>query len=377
MKKSIINVIKDKMGFTLLELIVVIAILSIVILAISSLHMFGIRFFNNGASQVDVQSEVRLVNEFIISELRYAKDVTLDTPTSAVINNYNMIQYDSMSKSIKYKSAGGTLIDKTRVLIETTGNMFNVSNVSTPCMLSFDMDGSYKKAQFNLSNEFELQNVKKIVGTTSGNTIYYKSASSIAMPISGTGIPAINLSTPYDHIQGMAYNKLDGVHVLDSFGNEVTLTATVSINPNIDASTPVGTYYINYTATYDGKTVNKDRTVNVIAQVYTLTELVEDYTYEIINPTTTQPTIKITPTSKSLDSATISVAGGSNSGASITYDNNTKLGTVTRVNNQDRSVAITITATRAGEPSVVRTLTFSVPNKSTNVAVTISNDITY
>lgn len=109
--------------------------------------------------------------------------------------------------------------------------------------------------------------------------------------------------------------------------------------------------------------------VNLYAQwraQHTLVQLVNDYTYTILNPTKDHPIIKVVPTTMSLDLATITISGGSNSGATISYNTTSNEGTVGRANSQERTVSLTITASRSGENTVTRTITFKIPEDIDN-----------
>jgi prepilin-type N-terminal cleavage/methylation domain-containing protein len=66
------KVISNRSGFSLIELIVVIAILSIVITSAFSLFSFGNTIFRKGSSQYNVQADLRLASDFITNQLRYA-----------------------------------------------------------------------------------------------------------------------------------------------------------------------------------------------------------------------------------------------------------------------------------------------------------------
>ncbi|WP_017472736.1 PilW family protein [Amphibacillus jilinensis] len=63
-------VIKNEQGITLVELLGVLAILSIVIVLIGSAHLFGQRQFYHQTDQIDKQGEVRLVVSQLTTDLR-------------------------------------------------------------------------------------------------------------------------------------------------------------------------------------------------------------------------------------------------------------------------------------------------------------------
>lgn len=71
--------LKEQRGMTLIELIVAMAIMSIVIMLASSLNIFGWRSFGTSTSQANIQQEVRLVDQIIKAQLR---NVTVLTTNS-------------------------------------------------------------------------------------------------------------------------------------------------------------------------------------------------------------------------------------------------------------------------------------------------------
>lgn len=64
-----------KKGFTLIELVIVIAILGIVIYLGFSFFSFGNRSFSRGQDQSSIQHSVRMASRYITDEIRTAKDV--------------------------------------------------------------------------------------------------------------------------------------------------------------------------------------------------------------------------------------------------------------------------------------------------------------
>src|SRR6056297_3626943 len=86
--------LKNRKGVSLLELIIVIAILSLVITMIYSIYNYGGRTFDKGNSQYSVQSDIRLSMDYIVDETRYATKLNLtDIPTESILTSSQGIDF--------------------------------------------------------------------------------------------------------------------------------------------------------------------------------------------------------------------------------------------------------------------------------------------
>jgi len=87
-----LEVVSNKAGFTLIELIVVIAIMGIATSAIFSMNLFGYKTFAFGQNIAQKQFETRMAADFITKQLRYASSVTfltsIPTPTAGTYDIY-------------------------------------------------------------------------------------------------------------------------------------------------------------------------------------------------------------------------------------------------------------------------------------------------
>lgn len=117
---------KDDKGFTLIELVVAIAILSVVILSIMSFQVSGVKGFARESTTAVNQTKVRRASNHIIRELRRAS--TAKVNLGALELDYSdgtrtRIFYDTSSASIKMsysiKEPSGVYTDLyTSVLVE-------------------------------------------------------------------------------------------------------------------------------------------------------------------------------------------------------------------------------------------------------------------
>lgn len=79
------NMYKNEKGITLVELLAVLAIMSVVIALISSVHLFGQRQYRDQSETIEHQTEVRIVIAQLTRDIRNA---TIDTTT---INENNLL----------------------------------------------------------------------------------------------------------------------------------------------------------------------------------------------------------------------------------------------------------------------------------------------
>lgn len=80
------NLTDKKKGFTLVEIIIAMAIASLVVASAGPLLIFSNRIFNRSSAQYDVQSNNRLAADYIQKQIKYATDIYL---ADAVDIDYN------------------------------------------------------------------------------------------------------------------------------------------------------------------------------------------------------------------------------------------------------------------------------------------------
>ncbi len=107
--------IKSERGVTLVELLAAIALLSIVILLASSVHLFGQKQMNSQSDEVQIQSQERLAANLITKEIRKAKIVEVKNPNQLTLNDTDTYILE------------GTTIKKNNEEFLTKINCFSVS----------------------------------------------------------------------------------------------------------------------------------------------------------------------------------------------------------------------------------------------------------
>lgn len=68
-------------GFTLLECVLAVAIFSLVFIAAYAMLLFGIRTYEAGRQNLDIQQNVRIAADVIFREVRYAQTLVVSSPT--------------------------------------------------------------------------------------------------------------------------------------------------------------------------------------------------------------------------------------------------------------------------------------------------------
>lgn len=123
-------VVKDDRGFTLVELIVTLALLGIVISVYSSLYYSGYKSYVNTQKNVDVEQNVRFAMNFIVSKLENGPSaVTIIDGGHGIIIDSLYIQFDNTNHRLYLdKNQGHELAVKIYGfnLIKKSSNMLNV-----------------------------------------------------------------------------------------------------------------------------------------------------------------------------------------------------------------------------------------------------------
>ena len=95
--------IRDQKGFTLTELLVVMAVLGLVLAGVFAIQQQGTQSYLMGASRVEVQQNARTTLELLVRELRSAQTVT-------VLGGVSDITFvDQNGVTVRYQRVGTTL----------------------------------------------------------------------------------------------------------------------------------------------------------------------------------------------------------------------------------------------------------------------------
>lgn len=185
--------LRKSKGFTLVELLVTIVILSIVLSAAFAFFIFGNKTYNKGIDQYSVQSNIRLASDYITKEIRYATQIEVlpfDSTIEDIVNNplANMDAYENyivyhdeeIKRVSRYMSDG--------YFIGAGGNL----NFSSPSgkILNVHIDGVDNGQVYDIDSEVSPLNLDvsgSTINIASGDVIRYVTADNhlakLALPI--------------------------------------------------------------------------------------------------------------------------------------------------------------------------------------------------
>lgn len=123
---------KDNKGFTLIELVVVIAIGAVILLTIFSFFTSGVKGYSRGITTANNQTNVRRVSNEIAKQIRRSSAVEITNPTTLTLSHASgeektIIKFNSGSNTIEAKyydisSSGIETLNRTGQLAERIGN---------------------------------------------------------------------------------------------------------------------------------------------------------------------------------------------------------------------------------------------------------------
>lgn len=168
-------------GFTLIELMVALALLLIVLDLGYMFFGYGTNTFTRGENEFSVQQEIRLASGYLTRELRNTIDSSFTTggPKS---DGYNYIVFDSTSKNIKIYDNSDISKPKYSSNNCITSLTYTVNTVEGKYVMKFTITGTEGDRIFSTTSKILLVNMKSLPGgantstTTMANvaTIRYK-----------------------------------------------------------------------------------------------------------------------------------------------------------------------------------------------------------
>lgn len=117
MKKKIID---SQKGITLVEIIIAVAISSIIILAMIQMSMFGTQMFARGdKASFNIMNIRNAIRVTIGNEMRYVKELEGVSAPSNSVDGYKYIYFDYTDKTLVFKDCSKSPIEKRNLLDST------------------------------------------------------------------------------------------------------------------------------------------------------------------------------------------------------------------------------------------------------------------
>lgn len=158
--------LKNTKGVTLVELLVVLALLGMILSLGYSLNFLGMNIFTKGSSQANIQQKVRLASDFITKEVRYATDLkilNLSEPIPEKDNIEEDLYYIFIHDNIiehRYKGNSKIITDEIQKLsFEKATDKITEKDIDN--ILNFEIVGNDKKQNYNIKSEALIMNLPK------------------------------------------------------------------------------------------------------------------------------------------------------------------------------------------------------------------------
>ncbi|HZJ57331.1 MAG TPA: prepilin-type N-terminal cleavage/methylation domain-containing protein [Clostridia bacterium] len=160
----------SKRGVTLIELIMVLALMAIVFTSIFSFYSFNLGIFGRAQNKSDIQHDVLLVSEFITKEVRTATGISLSSrpPQDNDKESYNSF-IGLYQDGVEYH------YDKGYRQIANT-NIMDLNLVLSPNsnLLKFHITGEKDGEEYRIDSNVSLPNLADMTDEEiSGSWIYY------------------------------------------------------------------------------------------------------------------------------------------------------------------------------------------------------------
>jgi len=140
------NVIKNENGFSLIELMVVMVILSIIILGLVTFFSGGVRSWISGDNQLRSQREARMAMDMMVKEIRFGKSVTPNSNHSITIAIPALGSDSAYSVTFSWSGTDGAPLQRVvngtpnALLADTYNVNFVVNGNRVDILLQMDLD---------------------------------------------------------------------------------------------------------------------------------------------------------------------------------------------------------------------------------------------
>lgn len=181
--------LRNRRGFTLIEIITAMALLGLVTLMVFSFFSYGNAAFTQGKRQNNTQADLRIVNDYVVQEIRFATSVTLSPSHPGTIDPANARDFiyldgDRIVHSA-YNSGNARIVRQWGSgLLSTSG--FWSSHNGTAQEIGVSLFGQDGGQTFDMQTSIELPNLalanSYIADTTNAKTISFLKDYTIIAP---------------------------------------------------------------------------------------------------------------------------------------------------------------------------------------------------
>ena len=191
MSKDYLNRKNDQKGFTLIEILVSISLLSLVLLMAYNMHLFNYKVFNKGSSKADIQSTLRLNADFISDRIRYASNIKILPNKPAT--------FDPLKQYI-YSEGGVLKFNDVGTIIDVAGSLGGVSSTiyfedKDAQTVSFKVTGTQKDESYEIASSVYMLNVGTGgIGESNGAAIEFMPGIPVNANINAKPVESITIS---------------------------------------------------------------------------------------------------------------------------------------------------------------------------------------
>ena len=180
-------------GFTLIELIVSMALVGVIAAVSFSILFFGQTVFGQGQEIGDLQADTQVCLEVVSSEIRNAGYLSFALPTGADASQYNVIFVDA-DQILKIRKIGQPTVPLTDTVLTASGSQpFSVTASGGASVLRTSLSLSSGSRVHSMVQDTRLNNIKGAVPAGTSPVLYYRAASGTTW---GLVLATLSVDTP-------------------------------------------------------------------------------------------------------------------------------------------------------------------------------------